>query len=315
MANTVLITGCAGFIGSHLVDTFLNAKCYVIGLDNFDDYYDPTLKRKNIEPSLDNTNFKLIEGDIRDKKLVNWILTEHGIGYIFHQAARPGVRASIKDPFKAHDVNTLGTLNLLECARSSKVKKLIYASSSSVYGKSEYLPFDEKHPNNPISPYGVSKLAAENYCRIYSELYGIATTALRYFTVYGPRMRPDLAVSIFSRNALSNKQLEIFGTGKKTRDFTYISDVVEANLRSMTKGDKRILNIGSGRRVSILDLAKLILKITTSNSKIVFSENVKGDTQDTLANIELANDVLAWKPRISLETGLKMYIDWLKAEW
>ena len=196
-----LVTGGAGFIGSHLCKRLLKDGYEVICLDNFDAYYDPRLKRENIAPILNKPGFKLIEGDVCDQPLAREIICS-GIDYVFHYAARAGVRASVKDPKKPHRVNTTGTLNILEACLSSKVKKLINASSSSVYGKVAYLPFDEAHPQNPISPYGVSKLAAEHYCRVFSEIHGLPTISLRLFTVYGPGIRPDLAISIFTRKAL-----------------------------------------------------------------------------------------------------------------
>jgi UDP-glucose 4-epimerase len=202
-------------------------------LDNFDDYYDPLIKRKNVEPFLQNEDFHLIEGDIRDKSLMKDILI--GTDYVFHEAAQAGVRISVEDPMKPHEINATGTLNLLETALDSGVKKIINASSSSVYGKVEYLPFDENHPNQPVSPYGVSKLLAEHYCRVFEELYGLKSVCLRYFTVYGPRMRPDLAISIFTKAALKNEPITVFGDGEKTRDFTFIDDIVKANIICMKK--------------------------------------------------------------------------------
>lgn len=304
----ILVTGGAGFIGSHVVDRLLAEGREVICLDNFDPYYGPEIKRANIAQALDSKSFMLVEGDIRDRESIKQILSEESIDCIIHEAAQAGVRPSVKDPRKVHEINTTGTLNILEAALNSNVKKIVNASSSSVYGKVKYLPFDEEHPKNPVSPYGASKLAAEHYCRVFSELYGLKITSLRYFTVYGPRMRPDLAISIFARKALSNEPIEIFGDGTKTRDFTYIDDVVDATLSAMRKGDGKTYNIGGGSRISINELAKKIIEITESKSKIIYSQNVKGDAEHTLANVSKAERELGWKPKIGIDKGLRKFI-------
>ena len=207
----------------------------MICLDNFDPYYDPAIKVKNIEKFQSDSHFTLIKGDILDKKLLTTILKD--VDYIFHEAAQAGVSISVENAMRAHENNATGTLTLLEAARNSDSKKIINASSSSVYGTVKYLPFDEDHPTYPISPYGVSKLMAEHYCRVFTDLYGLQSVSLRYFTVYGPGIRPDLAIHLFTQQALKNEPLTIFGTGDKTRDFTYIDDIVDANLISLTKGN------------------------------------------------------------------------------
>ena len=230
-------------------------ECEVLCLDNFDDYYDPQIKKRNIEKFTSCPNFTLIKGDIRDKILLKKIMID--IDYIFHEAAQAGVRISVDDPVKPHEINATGTLNLLEAAKDADVKKIINASSSSVYGKIKYLPFDELHPTEPVSPYGVSKLMAEDYCRVFQELYALKTVSLRYFTVYGPCMRPDLAIHIFMHKALRNEPIIIFGDGTKTRDFTYIQDIVQANIKAMNKGSGEY-NIGGGYNISVQQLAEKI---------------------------------------------------------
>ena len=211
-----------------------------------------------------------------------------------------------------HEINTIGTLNILKAALDSGVKKVIYASSSSVYGKVQYLPFDEVHPRVPVSPYGLSKLTAEEYCRIFNEVYGLKTVSLRYFTVYGPRMRPDLAINIFTRRATQNLPLEIFGSGEKTRDFTYIDDIVEANVLAI-KANAGVFNIGSGHRISIKELADLIIKHTESQSKIIFGSNAKGDAQHTWAQTDLAKKTLGWTSKINIDDGIKEYVKWFNS--
>ncbi|MDI6903747.1 MAG: SDR family oxidoreductase [Methanocellales archaeon] len=309
----VLVTGGAGFIGSHIIDKLLELDCSVICLDNFDQYYDVNLKRRNIEHHLMDDKFKLVEGDIRDFGLLKNIIRDNDIEIIFHEAAQPGVRASVENPSKTHETNATGTLNVLEASRLIDIEKVIFGSSSSVYGKVKYLPLDEKHPNIPISPYGVSKLMAENYCRVYSEIYGLKTTTLRYFSIYGPRMRPDLAISIFTKKALNGKDIEIFGDGEKTRDFTYITDVVDASIKAIEKGDGEIYNIGGNDRVSINELAHKIIDITGSKSKIIHTSPQKGDVEHTWADINKARRALGYNPRIDIDEGLKRYIEWYQA--
>lgn len=281
----------------------------VVCLDNFDTYYDPRIKRANIAPLATDPNFTLIYGDVRDTKLLKKVL--EGVDYVFHEAAQAGVRASIQDPFKPHEMNATGTLALLRASVDANVKKVIYASSSSVYGKVKYLPFDEDHPNQPISPYGVSKLMAEHYCRVFSEVYGLKTISLRYFTVYGPRMRPDLAINIFTRAILKNELINIFGNGSKTRDFTYIDDIIEANMIAMCKGEG-VYNIGGGNRISITELAERIISIIGSASRIAYKDSEKGDAEHTLANIDRAKRELGWSPRITIEEGLRRYVEWTR---
>lgn len=276
-------------------------------IDNLDSYYNPKIKFDNIRPYMLNTNFSLIKGDIRDEELLRKILID--VDYVFHEAAQPGVRISMEDPTKAHDVNASGTLTLLNSALDTNIKKIIYASSSSVYGNVKYLPFDENHPNQPTSPYGVSKLMAEHYCRVFNEIYGLKSVSLRYFTVYGPRMRPDLAISVFIKNALKNVPIYIFGDGKKTRDFTYIDDIVKANLIAMKTADG-VYNIGSGNAISIKDLAEIIIDITNSKSDIIYDKPFKGDPDHTLANIDKAKRDLGWSPEITIREGLERYLRW-----
>lgn len=307
----IVVTGGAGFIGSCLVERLINDGHDVLCLDNFDDYYDPAIKWKNISRFLDRDNFTLLKGDIRDGDLVHRALK--GVDCVFHLAAQAGVRASVEDPIKVHEINTTGTLNILQAALDCGVKKVVYASSSSVYGRVEYLPFDETHPRVPVSPYGLSKLIAEEYCRIFNEVYGLETVSLRYFTVYGPRMRPDLAISIFTNRALQNLPLEIFGSGEKTRDFTYIDDVVCANVLAM-RSNIGVFNIGSGKRISVIELAELIIQLTGSRSNMVFREDARGDAQHTWACTDRARTELGWCSKVGIEEGLKRYIKWLMTE-
>ena len=301
-----LVTGGAGFIGSHLCERLLE-KGEVVCLDNFDPYYSPQAKRKNIEPLIKHPDFELVEGNILDRELLGRLFAD--VDYVFHNAAQAGVRASVENPLKTHEVNATGTLNLLEAAADSGVRKVINASSSSVYGKVSYLPFDEDHPNVPVSPYGASKLVAEHYCRVFSELHGLETVSLRYFTVFGPRMRPDLAINIFTGKALNNEPIEVFGDGEKTRDFTFIDNIIDANLRAIERGSG-VYNIGGGERISINELAKRIVAIVGSESKIIYSDSVKGDAEHTWSDVSKARRDIGYEPGIGLDQGLERYVEW-----
>ena len=228
--SKIIVTGGAGFIGSHIAEKLAKGGHEIVIVDNLDDYYSIDLKKRNIEIILNSGEASFINADVTDLKSMSEII-DSTVDYVYHEAAQAGVRISVEDPFKPNNVNVVGTLNVLKASLDAGVKKVINASSSSVYGKVKYLPFDEQHPNQPVSPYGVSKLAAEHYCRVFHEVYGLPTTSLRYFTVYGPRMRPDLAISIFTRKMLHNEFITIFGDGEKTRDFTHIDDIVKVNLK------------------------------------------------------------------------------------
>jgi UDP-glucose 4-epimerase len=306
----ILVTGGAGFIGSHLADFFLKqTDCEVCCLDNFDSYYDPQIKKQHIEKFLPNPRFELVNGDLRDTDLLKKILAD--ADYVFHEAAQAGIRISVRDPRKTHEVNATGTLKLLDVAKDTNVRKIINASSSSIYGKIKYLPFDEVHPAEPVSPYGISKLMAEQYCRVFEELYGLKSVSLRYFTVYGPHMRPDLAIHIFMQKSLNNDPIVIFGDGTKSRDITYIDDVVRANVLAMKKGSGAY-NIGGGHAITIGKLAEKIIEITKSESAILYKKNVPGDVEHTSADTRKAERELGWKPAISLYQGLENYKQWIQ---
>jgi len=309
----ILVTGGAGFIGSHLVEKLIQKGNEVTVLDNMDPYYDVRIKEKNIK-IVERKGAKFIKGDVTDYGLLKKVINENDVEVIFHEASQPGVRASIENPFKPNLVNVIGTLNVLKVSMDSGVKKIINASSSSVYGKVVYLPFDEKHPTQPISPYGVSKLAAEQYCRVFYEIYGLKTVSLRYFTVYGPRMRPDLAIPIFTKSILNNESPVIFGDGEQTRDFTYIDDIIKANLRLLktNKANGEVLNIGSGRRVTINYMIDTLKNLLNSNIESKHVDPIKGDARDTLANIDKSKELIGYEPNLSLEEGLKRFIDWYK---
>ncbi|KXA97111.1 UDP-glucose 4-epimerase [candidate division MSBL1 archaeon SCGC-AAA259I09] len=310
----VLVTGGAGFIGSHTCESLLEKGHEVVCLDNLDPYYDVSIKKRNLDLLESHDRFEFVEGDVRNAELVSKLV--RGVDAVNHQAAQAGVRISVENPMKPHSVNTEGTLNLLEAARENNVKHFLFSSSSSVYGGAPNLPFEENAVKIPVSPYGVSKLAAENYVRIYNELHELPTVSLRYFTVYGPRMRPDLAISIFTERALKGKEIEIFGDGKQTRDFTYINDIVRAQNECLEKGmgDGKAYNVGSGERVTVNELAEKIIEQVDSGSGLKHTDPRKGDARHTWADTSKAEEKLGWKPRYGLEEGLEKFIDWYREE-
>lgn len=313
--SKIVITGGAGFIGSHIAENLAKEGHEIVIVDNLDTYYYLGLKKRNIDIVLKSGDSTFIYADITDINKMRQII-DGTVDYVYHEAAQAGVRISVEDPFKPNDVNILGTLNVLKTSLDSGVKKVINASSSSVYGKVKYLPFDEQHPTEPISPYGVSKLAAEHYCRVFYEVYGLPTTSLRYFTVYGPRMRPDLAISIFTRKMLSNEPITVFGNGEQTRDFTYIDDVVEANKKllynKVTNG--KVLNIGGGNRISLNDLIENLRCITGSTSEVISAGKQKGDAEDTLADVDLGTELIGYKSLFDINKGLNKFVDWFRIE-
>lgn len=308
----ILVTGGAGFIGSHTCESLLKKGHEIICMDNLDPYYDVSIKKRNLERLKDYSSFEFVKQDIKDEEAVSDLAAD--VDAINHQAAQAGVRVSVENPFKPHLINTNGTLNLLEAARKHEVEHFLFASSSSVYGKTPELPFREDAKNIPVSPYGVSKLAAENYVRVYNELHDIPTVALRYFTVYGPRMRPDLAISIFTEKALKGEDLVIFGDGEQTRDFTYVRDVIEAQNLCLEErvGTGEAFNIGGGKRVTINSLAQKIIEKTGREPKIVHKGPRKGDAEHTWADISKAEDKLGWSPDYDLEKGLEEFVEWYR---
>ncbi len=319
----VLLTGGAGFIGSHLTERLLRDGRDVVVVDNMDPYYDVRLKHKNLQAvekaaaSDGAGDYTYIDADVTDLPALRRIIDDHEPQAIFHEAAQAGVRASVDDPFKPNRVNVLGTMNVLVAARDAGVERVVNASSSSVYGKVAYLPFDEHHPMRPVSPYGVSKLAAEHYCRVFSEVYGISTISLRYFTVYGPRMRPDLAVPRFSKRLLRGIPPVIFGDGEQTRDYTFVDDIVEANVRLL---DPRVelkgqaINIGSSQRISINDLLDVLRDLIGSEVDAEYEDRAVGDARDTWASIEEASRLINYEPSTTLQQGLTSFLLWFRSD-
>lgn len=310
---TILVTGAAGFIGSTLVDTLLAHGHTVVGVDNFDPYYPRAQKLRNISAAKANKRFTLYEADIRDGVAMKKLLRD--CEAVFHLAAKAGVRNSLADPFGYDDVNVRGTLNLLDLARQSSVKKLIYASSSSVYGPAARLPISEDHPTNPITPYGASKLAGEKYCHAYDAMHGLKTVSLRFFTVYGPRQRPDEAICKFTHQLTNSEPITVYGSGKQTRDFTYVSDIVAgliAAWRSPAHADA--FNLGSGKRIVLNDLITLLADALGTRLKKTTAPEAKGDVRDTLADVTKARDAFGYAPQVPIEDGIPRFVQWWREQ-
>jgi len=308
----ILITGGAGFIGSSLADRLLELNNVICVIDNFDPYYDRLIKEQNIRHNLKNKNYKFIEGDIRDTDLIETIIKKNNIDIIFHLAARPGVRFSVEDPYSYHDLNVNGMLSILKASMATKIKKIIYASSSSVYGIAQYLPINENHPTIPISPYGASKLAAEAFCNSFMEVFKIPIISLRYFTVYGPRQRPDMAIYKFFNMILKEKEIIIYGDGKQTRDFTYVSDIIEGTIKTMDSHATGVFNLGSGCRITVNDLVRLIEKVVDKKANIKYVKKQEGDMKDTWADINKAKKTFGYKPKVNIKDGIKLFNDWFE---
>ena len=313
----ILITGGAGFIGGHLAEQFVLDGHDVVVLDTLEPFYDVGIKEQNIDIANEAaTNgdgaYEFVEGSITDPEIVGELAD--GLDYIYHQAAQAGVRASVNDPKKTTRINVEGTFTLLEAARASDVKRFVNASSSSVYGQPAYLPYDEEHPTNPVSPYGASKLSAEHYVRVYDEVYDLPTVSLRYFTVYGPRMRPNMAFTNFVSRCLHGESPVIFGDGTQTRDFTYIDDIVAANRRLLEtdRADGQVLNIGSTGRITITELAKVIRDEIDPSLELVYDDPREGDAEHTHADVSKAADLLDYEPSVSIENGAKKFVEWYR---
>lgn len=308
-----LITGGAGFIGSHLIRHLLGRGYEIVCIDNFDPTYDINTKKGNIAPFLENNNFKLVQGDIRDRELLNDIMTD--IDYIFHEAALVSVTESMKNPVKTIEINTIGTFNILDAALSGNVNKVILASSAAVYGDSPVLPKKESYVPVPKSPYAISKLDCEYAARIYYEEQGLKTTSLRYFNVYGPRQDPTspyaAAIPIFIRKALKNEEILIYGDGTQTRDFVFVNDIVQANELVMSKGNGKTFNVADGTATSINEIAEQIIEQTGSKSGIAHTEERSGDIKHSVADITEISK-MGFKPKYDMNRGLKETVEWFR---
>jgi len=297
----ILVTGGAGFIGSHVVEALLARGEAVTVLDDFNDFYDPALKRRNV------AGFpQVIEGDIRGK------LPAGKFDAIIHLAARAGVRPSLAQPRLYSDVNIAGTQNLLEFARESGIRKFVFASSSSVYGVNQKIPFSEDDPIfKPISPYAATKLAGEALCHVYHHLYGLDIVCLRFFTVYGPRQRPDLAIRKFTQAILAGQPIDVFGDGSTRRDYTHIEDILQGVLAALDrKLGYEVINLGESRTVELRELISLIEKATGKSAKLNRQPLQPGDVPVTFADIARARRLLDYNPRVPIEDGIARFVHW-----
>lgn len=306
---TSLVTGSAGFIGSHLTEALLKKGHRVIGIDCFRDYYDPAIKERNISGFVNHPDFTLIREDICQMD------SYPDVDYVFHLAAQAGVRASWGSSFHqyTHD-NITATQRLLEWYKEKNdLKRFVYASSSSVYGNAPVYPVSEDMIPQPISPYGVTKLAAEHLCHLYSVNYGLPAVSLRYFTVYGPRQRPDMAIHKFMRAIIEGKKIDIYGDGTQMRDFTYVDDVVSANILAIDKGvSGDVYNVGGQENISISELLSKLEVLFCKQALIVHVESQHGDVFQTRGETTRANEQLKWAPVFDLDHGLALSKQWIE---
>lgn len=308
----ILVTGGAGFIGSSLTEALLSRGEKVVVIDDFNDFYDPGLKRENVAPFEDNPSFRLYEADIRNGKKVLEVFRNEAPDAVFHLAARAGVRPSIQHPLLYEEVNCLGTLNLLEAARLTNVKNFVFASSSSVYGINSKVPFSEEDPITcPISPYATTKRAGELMCFTYSHLYNIPVTCLRFFTVYGEKGRPDMAIAKFTRLIAEGHEIQVYGDGSARRDFTYIGDIVSGLLHSIYKPSRyEIINLGGSNTVELSRVISLIESNLGKKAVIKYTDPMPGDVPITYANVAKARKLLGFEPKVAIDEGVRRYVAW-----
>ncbi|MEO6393400.1 MAG: GDP-mannose 4,6-dehydratase [Pyrinomonadaceae bacterium] len=316
--NNVLITGGAGFIGSHLVDRLLSEGGWnVTVLDDFNDFYDPAIKRRNISGHLKHTNYHLVQSDIRDLDELKTVFDEGEFSHIVHLAARAGVRPSLDQPLLYEATNVRGTVNLLELARQHKVEQFVFGSSSSVYGINAKVPFAEDDPiRQPISPYAATKAAGELLCHTYTHLYGIRCICLRFFTVYGARQRPDLAIHKFTKLISAGRSIPVFGDGTTRRDYTYIDDIISGVRATMdyTATDYEVINLGESRTVELRELIALI-ETNLGKSAIIDRQPLQpGDVPQTFADVSKARQLLGYNPHTQIEDGIAKFVEWFKGQ-
>ena len=306
-----LVTGAAGFIGSTLCDTLLAAGHDVVGIDCFIDYYPRALKERNLIAARASPRFRFLEASLVDAPLADLL---RGVDVVYHQAAQAGVRASWGDDFRIYsDNNVFATQRLLEASRAASLRKFVYASSSSIYGDTDDLPMRETSRPQPVSPYGVTKLAAEHLTWLYWKNYGLPTVSLRYFTVYGPRQRPDMAFHRFIKAVLTGDRIRLFGDGAQSRDFTYVDDIVAANLAAATNDVAgQVFNVGGGSRTTVNEVIASIGAIVGRAPVVENLEVQKGDVRHTAADTSRARAELGYVPRVPLRTGLEREVAWVR---
>lgn len=313
-----LVTGGAGFIGSHLVDRLLRSDVEQLTvIDDFNDFYAPEIKRENVSQHLKDLRYKLAALDIRDRAALEELFRQNRFDCIVHLAARAGVRPSLKEPELYTQTNIYGTLNLLELARHHSIKQFVFGSSSSVYGINAKVPFSEDDPiRRPISPYAATKAAGELLCHSYSHLYGLRCICLRFFTVYGPRQRPDLAIHKFAKLISQHKPIPVFGDGSSRRDYTYVDDIIDgidAAIR-YEKSNYEVFNLGESRTVELKELISLLEKELDTRAIIDRQPPQPGDVPQTFADITKARELLGYNPQTQIEDGLHRFVEWFRSK-
>jgi UDP-glucuronate 4-epimerase len=311
----ILLTGAAGFIGSHVADRLLELGEEVVGLDSFDPYYDPAIKRENIRSALTSPSFRLIEGDIRDRTVLDAAFSDKRFDAVVHLAARAGVRPSINDPLAYVDVNVKGTINLLEAARAAGVGRFVLASSSSVYGVGTQAPFREDAAcDRPVSPYAASKRGMEHFARAWHELYGLDIACLRFFTVYGPRQRPEMAIHLFARLIEAGRPVPFFGDGGSARDYTYVADAVDGTMAALYRSRGfETYNIGESRTVKLSELVTLIEDAMGKKAELDRRGDQPGDVPLTSADLTKSRERLGYRPAVGMEEGLRRFVEWMRS--
>jgi UDP-glucuronate 4-epimerase len=316
--ENILVTGGAGFIGSHLCERLLSERVHVICLDNFDSFYDPNIKIKNVGGLVRRFpgQFELVTGDIRNREHLQEAFKKNRIDLIVHLAARAGVRPSITDPLLYQDVNIRGTIVLLEACREFGIKDFVFASSSSVYGENQRVPFSEGDLDiQPISPYGATKRAGELLCYSYHHLYGMNIACLRIFTAYGPRQRPEMAIHKFTQLVDQGKKIPMYGDGSTRRDYTYIDDLIEGLLATINRHRGfEIYNLGESQTTSLKDLIELIEEALNKKANIEMLEPQPGDVSLTYADITKARQRLGYQPKVKMKEGVKRFVEWYRKE-
>ena len=316
MSTKILVTGAAGFIGSHVTEALLARGGEVVGLDNFEAFYSPDIKRRNVQAALACPRYTAVEGDLSSTATIEQTFREGPFDAVIHLAARAGVRPSLMDPAGYSETNVSGTALLLEAARQREIGHFLFASSSSVYGARSTAPFRESDPvDEPASPYAATKRAGELLGATFHHLYGLPVTCLRFFTVYGPRQRPDMAIHRFTRLIDAGQEVEVYGDGRSHRDYTFIDDVVDGVLRALDRPQgHRVYNLGTNRTVSLMGLVELISARLDRAPRIVRLPNQPGDVPLTYADISLARSELGYEPVTPLDEGIATFVDWYRKE-
>ena len=312
MSEKILVTGCAGFIGFHLTKSLLDDGYEVLGIDNINNYYDPKLKLARLEELKPYKNFKFEKIDIANRDILTQAFQSFNPQKVVNLAAQAGVRYSIENPYAYMDSNLVGFLNIIELCRLSKIEGFVYASSSSVYGGNEKIPFStEDRVDNPISLYGATKRANELIANSYSHLYGLHTTGLRYFTVYGPWGRPDMAMFIFTKKILAGESIPVFNNGNMKRDFTYISDIISGTRAAIDKNYKcEVFNLGNHRSEQLMDVVSLIEQNLGRKAEINFLPMQPGDVPESFADIDKSSEMLNFQPTTNVDVGIGKFINW-----